>query len=146
MKNLIRLIVASIAITLSFNASAFIKRDGGSDYQRSYQSKFSNYEYRMPKKSFERPKCWIGCGESQKAKVDINFIPKKYTEQDLRNIIRKLRTILISMKFNHENHYPGCGHKDEQEKPSNDIPEPGILGLIAVGLLGMVLVRRKKSV
>lgn len=144
MKNFIRLVIASIAITLSFNASAYMKRGGGSDYQRDYTKKFGSYEYRMPKKKIQRSKCWIGCGERQKAKVDISFIPKKYNEHDLRKIIKKLRMILISKKMGHDHHYPGCGH-DKPDTPTNDVPEPGILGLVAIGLLGMVLVRRKKS-
>ena len=142
MKNLIRLITVLIAISFSFNASAFIKKDGVSDYKESYKSQ----KYEMPKKTFVYEKCWIGCGKSQKTNVDITFIPEIYTGQDLKNAIAQLRTILISTKMNHETHYPGCGHKDEPGTPTTDVPEPGILGLIAIGLLGMVLVRRKKSV
>ena len=41
---------------------------------------------------------------------------------------------------------PGDWNKDKDQascKPTYDVPEPGIIGLLAIGLLGMVVARRK---
>lgn len=152
MKNVTRLFLMSVLAVFSANASAFVKNEHGNGFDKkphyTVSLKPEKRMFRSHEKTFEIKKCWVGCGKKHEANVDISFIPETYTGHDLRHVIKNLKTMVISMKTNHEQHYPGCGHDDKiptNGEPSGKVPEPGILGLMAIGLLGMVAVRRKKS-